>query len=141
MVFFKKGVKIIPEHRGDDICLQLFFIPDAFVRQTVMELAADLPPLAAGSVPLDAHEMTIRVNNDTALSAFIQAMTIYFRADEKPPEALLKLKLKELLTSILVSQSNQPLSAYLRYIAACDAPTVYASIAYCSVRSARVAGS
>jgi AraC family transcriptional regulator, exoenzyme S synthesis regulatory protein ExsA len=128
-VYFKKGVKIVPEHSGDDICLQLFFIPDAFVRETVMELAADLPPVPPvppGLEPTDARGMTIRVNNDIALSAFFHAMTIYFAADEKPPEALLKLKLKELLTSILVGQSNQPLSAYLRYIAACDAPPIEA---------------
>jgi AraC-like DNA-binding protein len=116
----------------------LFFIPDPFVRETVMELAADLPPLPPfpplpplpplppGSEPADAREMTIRVNDDIALSAFFHAMTIYFAADEKPPEALLKLKLKELLTSILLGQNNQPLSAYLRYIAACDAPSIEA---------------
>jgi AraC-like DNA-binding protein len=129
IVYFKKGAKIVPGHSGDDICLQLFFIPDAFVRETVMELAADLhtlPPLPLGSEPADAREMTISVNTDIALSAFFHAMTIYFAADEKPPEALLKLKLKELLTSILVGQSNQPLSAYLRYIAACDAPPIEA---------------
>jgi AraC-like DNA-binding protein len=132
IVYFKKGVKIVPQHSGDDICLQLFFIPDAFVRETVMELAADLSPLppllplSPGSDPAGAREMTIRVNNDMALSAFFQAMTIYFAADGKPPEALLKLKLKELLTSILVGQNNQPLSAYLRYIAACDAPPIEA---------------
>jgi AraC-like DNA-binding protein len=125
-VYFKKGVKIGPGHSGDDICLQLFFIPDAFVREMVMELATDLPPLPLGSDPAGAREMTICVNNDIALSAFFHAMTIYFAADEKPPEALLKLKLKELLTSILVGQNNQPLSAYLRYLAACDAPPIEA---------------
>lgn len=49
-------------------------------------------------------------------------MLVYF-ADEKPPaEALLKLKLKELLTSLLISASNPALSAYLRSLATCDAP-------------------
>ena len=125
-VYFKKGVKIIPEHSGDDICLQLYFIPDAFVRETVMELATELPPLPSYSESADAREMTIRMNNDIALEAFFHAMAIYFAADEKPPEALLKLKLKELLTSILVGQNNQPLSAYLRYLAACGAPPIEA---------------
>lgn len=129
-VYYKKGVKITPGHSGDDICLQVFFIPDAFVRKTVLELAADLPPLSAlpslpsGSEPGGTRKMSIRVNNDTALSAFFHAMTIYFAGDEKPPEALLKLKLKELLTSILVGESNQPLSAYFRSLAASDAPSI-----------------
>ena len=42
--------------------------------------------------------MVIPVNNDMALSAFFQSMLVYFANDEEPPEALLKLKLKELLT-------------------------------------------
>jgi len=125
-VYFKKGGKIIPEHSGDDICLQLYFIPDAFVQETVMELATELPLLPPYSELADAREMAIPMNNDIALEAFFHAMAIYFAADEKPPEALLKLKLKELLTSILVGQNNQPLSAYLRYLAECDAPPIEA---------------
>jgi AraC family transcriptional regulator, exoenzyme S synthesis regulatory protein ExsA len=122
-VYFKKGVKIIYGHSGDDICLQCFIIPDAFVRETIREMAADLPSLPASS-PAEGREMTIRVNNDIALLAFFHAMAIYFTADEKPPEALLKLKFKELLTGILLGQNNQKLSAHLRYIAASDSPPI-----------------
>ena len=49
-------------------------------------------------------------------------MLVYFAGDEEPPEALLKLKLKELLTSILMSPGNPTLSAYFRSLAMCDAP-------------------
>jgi AraC family transcriptional regulator, exoenzyme S synthesis regulatory protein ExsA len=123
-VYFKKGAKIIPEHYADDICLQLFFIPDAFVRETVMELATELPPLPPYSEPADMRKTVINVNNDIALAAFFHAMAIYFASDEKPPGALLKLKLKELLTSFLLGQNNPQLSSYLRYLAACDAPPI-----------------
>jgi len=122
-IFFKKGVYILPEHDEGDLCLQLFFIPDEFVRETVMELAEDLPVV---SEPVDSREVAIRVNHDVALSAFFQAMTVYFAGAEKPPETLLKLKLRELLTSILVSESNRTLSAYFRSLAASDAPPITA---------------
>jgi AraC family transcriptional regulator, exoenzyme S synthesis regulatory protein ExsA len=122
-MFFKKGVYILPEHSGEDVCVELFFIPDSFVRETVMELAADLPVV---SESVDLREPAIQVNNDVALSAFFHAMTVYFAGDEKPPEALLRLKLKELLTSILVGQSNLALSAYFRSLAACEAPPIAA---------------
>ena len=89
------------------------------LREAVRELAPDLQPI---SRPLDACELVIRVNNDMALSAFFQSMFVYFADDEEPPEALLKLKLKELLTSILVSPGNPTLSAYFRSLAMCDAP-------------------
>jgi AraC-like DNA-binding protein len=120
-VFFKKGAYILPTLVENDLCIELFFIPDAFVKETIMDLAEDLPVI---SDQVDTNELTIRVNNDVALSAFFQAMTIYFASEEKPAEALLRLKLKELLTSILLGQSNSSLSAYFRYLAANEAPSI-----------------
>jgi AraC family transcriptional regulator, exoenzyme S synthesis regulatory protein ExsA len=118
-IFFRKGAFISPPHLEPDLCLLIFFIPDAFVREVIRELAAELQPLSG---PSASDEVVIRLNNDTALSAFFHSMLVYF-ADEKPPaEALLKLKLKELLTSLLISPSNPELSAYLRSLATCDAP-------------------
>jgi AraC family transcriptional regulator, exoenzyme S synthesis regulatory protein ExsA len=122
-VFFKKGAYILPQHIGGDLCIQLFFIPDAFVRKVVIELAGELPVI---SESVDACEIAIRVNHDMALSAFFQAMSVYFAGNEKPPEALLKLKLRELLTSILVGESNRTLSAYFRSVAASDRPPIAA---------------
>jgi AraC-like DNA-binding protein len=118
-VFFRKGAFVSPPHFEKDLCILIFFIPDAFVREVLRELAADLPPLARQS---DADEVVIRVNSDPALSAFFHSMLVYFASDEQPAEALLKLKLKELLTSVLVSLSNPALSAYFRSLAMSDAP-------------------
>jgi AraC-like DNA-binding protein len=120
-LFFKKGALILPQHSADGLCIQLFFIPDTIVKTTVMELADDLPAITES---LDPREMAISVNNDVVLSAFFNAMTLYFSGDESPPDALLKLKLKELLTGILVGQSNQSLSAYFRSVAALEAPSI-----------------
>src|SRR4030095_15432347 len=122
-LFFKKGAYILPQHVAEDLCVQLFFIPDVFVREVVIELAGDLPVV---SESVDSPEIAIRVNHDVALSAFFQAMTVYFAGDENPPEALLKLKLRELLTSILVGKSNPALSAYFRSLVASDAPPIAA---------------
>jgi AraC family transcriptional regulator, exoenzyme S synthesis regulatory protein ExsA len=120
-VFFKKGAFIGPRHIEKDLCLEVFFIPDSVVRETVIELAESLPPVNA---LYNDREPTIRVNNDIALSAFFQAMTIYFASDEKPPEALLKLKVKELVTSILLGDNNPALSAYFRALISSEAPAI-----------------
>jgi AraC family transcriptional regulator, exoenzyme S synthesis regulatory protein ExsA len=120
-MFFKKGAYIMPPHFEEQLCIELFFIPDAFVRETVFELAAELPAL---SKTVDWRELTIPVRNDLGLTAFFEAMTIYFADNEKPLEALLKLKLKELLANILLGRSNPDLSAYLRSIAASGGPAI-----------------
>jgi AraC-like DNA-binding protein len=133
-VFFRKGVFVLPPHFEENPCILIFFIPDAFVRETVRELAAEHQPVSA---PPDAREPVIRVNNDMALSAFFHSMLVYFAGNEEPPEALLKLKLKDLWLSLLESTgrayeySPEPrqsdalrptLSAYFRSLAVCDAP-------------------
>lgn len=91
------------------------------VRETVIGFAANLPALSAA---VDQREQTIRVKNDATLSAFLQAMTIYFTADQPPAEALLELKVKELVTSIVLGNNNPALSAYFRSIVDSDAPPI-----------------
>jgi AraC-like DNA-binding protein len=121
-VYVKKGAYVLPETSEDEHCVQVYFLPDEFIRETVMELGHSLPALQ----PATASDMVIRVNNDIGLSAFFSAMTVYFAGDEDPPAALLKLKLKELLTSILVGKSNPTLSAYLRFVATSGSPPIAA---------------
>ena len=120
-VFFRKGAYIAPPHVEENLCLLLFFVPDAVVRETVRELAAELPRAFA---PFDSREVAIRVNHDVGLTAFLHAMTEYFSGDEKPPEPLLKLKVKELITSILVGHSNPTLAGYFRSLGALQAPAL-----------------
>jgi AraC-like DNA-binding protein len=120
-VLFRKGAYVLPHHSSDELCVQLYFISDALVRQTVLELSAALPTNGAVA---GAPGTVIRVNDDIALSAFFKAMQIYFGAEESPPEALLKIKLKELLTSVLLSRSNPRLSAYFRSLATSQSPSL-----------------
>lgn len=109
-IFFRKGAFILPPNVEHDLCILIFFIPEAIVREVVNELAGQL---TAGTEPLDFRELAIRVHHDVTLAAFFQSMVAYFAGDEHPPEALLKLKLKEMLTSILLGRSNPQLAAYL----------------------------
>jgi hypothetical protein len=131
VVFFKKGAYVLPPHPADVLCVQLYFIPDCFVRETLVELTTQLP---AAADLVDAA-LVIPVMPDVALSAFLHAMSVYFAAQEDPPEALLKLKLKELLTGILLSRSNPALSAYLRSLATHDVPPTITTI--CRSRPSR----
>jgi AraC family transcriptional regulator, exoenzyme S synthesis regulatory protein ExsA len=119
--FFKKGAAIVEQHFEVDFCLLLFFIPDALVRSTVREMAGSLPASVSGTAPLKS---AARVENDVALSAFFQSMHTYFSGREKPSEPLLRLKLKELIVSVLTSGKNPGLAAYFRTIGGGDAPCV-----------------
>jgi AraC family transcriptional regulator, exoenzyme S synthesis regulatory protein ExsA len=120
-IFRKKGACFLRQNSQDEVCLFMFFIPDAFVRTAIREIASDLPILTP---PAEPRESVIRVQPDTGVAAFLRAMTVFFSASDTPPELLLKLKLKELIASLVVSPSNAILSSYLRLLASRDAPSI-----------------
>jgi AraC family transcriptional regulator, exoenzyme S synthesis regulatory protein ExsA len=120
-LFLKKGASIVEQHFEKDVCLLMFFIPDALVRSTVREMAGSLTANFPRSEPIKS---ATRVQNDTALVAFFQSMRLYFSGKEKPSEPLLRLKLKELIVGILLSGKNPALAGYFRQIGERDAPAV-----------------
>jgi len=120
-MFFKKGATIAEQHPEEDVCLLMLFIPDALMRSTVREVINALSLNAADGAPIKA---ALRVENDVALAAFFQSMRTYLAGKEKPPEPLVRLKLKELVVSILTSGINSELAAYFRRIGATDSPSV-----------------
>jgi AraC-like DNA-binding protein len=118
-LFFKKGAAVVEQFFDEDFCVLLFFIPDDFVRESVKENAGIMKSPSSGiGVPLPA----ILVNNDPALSIFFESMHSYFHAAEKPSEPLLKLKLRELILSILMSRNNPELASYFLSLANNTAP-------------------
>lgn len=119
-LFFRKGAAIVDQHYEVDFCLLMFFIPDGLVRSTVRELAGSLGRRGQAA----SLKCAARVENDTALSAFLQSMRLYFSSSEKPSEPLLRLKLKELIVSILLSAGNPALSAYFRQLGESDTPSL-----------------
>jgi AraC-like DNA-binding protein len=120
-LFFKKGACIAEQHFERDFCLLMFFIPDDLVRSTVREIAASLTTAPGGIATIKS---AVRVENDMALSAFFQSMRTYFSGREKPSEPLLRLKLKELIVSILTSGRNPALAAYFRQLGDDSLPAV-----------------
>ncbi len=120
-LFVKKGATIVEQHFETDVCMFTFFIPDAFVRSTVREMGGNPGVRASGVEPIKSAAL---VENDVGLVAFFQSMRTYFSGREKPSEPLVRLKLKELIISVLTSGRNPALAAYFRQIGERDAPSV-----------------
>lgn len=118
-LFIKKGAVIMEQHFEREVCLLTFFIPDALVRSTVREMDLAAGKTTPGAKPLKSAE---HVENDVGLAAFFQSMRLYFSGKEKPSEPLIRLKLKELILSVLTSGKNPALAAHFRQIGANDAP-------------------
>ncbi len=120
-LFFKKGATIVEQHFEENVCLLMLFISDALLRSTVREITGSLHPKVVDHAPI---KTALRVENDVALAALFQSMRTYLAAAQKPPEPLVRLKLKELVMSVLASGMNPELAAYFRRIGASDSPPV-----------------
>jgi AraC-like DNA-binding protein len=120
-LFFKKGANIVEQHFEEDVCLLMLFIPDVLLRGTVREVAGSLTLSGADHAPLGS---ALRIQNDVALDALFQSLRTYLAGKEKPAEPLVRLKLKELVMSVLAGGTNAGLAAYFRRMAASDAPAV-----------------
>jgi AraC family transcriptional regulator, exoenzyme S synthesis regulatory protein ExsA len=114
-LFFRKGATIVEQHPGEDVCLLMLFIPDALMRGAVREVMNALSLKESGS---GLDRTALRIESDLALMAFFQSMRTYLAGTEKPPEPLVRLKLKELVISILTSGTNSELAAYFLAIGA-----------------------
>jgi AraC-like DNA-binding protein len=120
-IFFKKGAAIVDQYFDSDFCLLLFFIPDGFVKEVAREFAGEIRAVGPGG---RADHCAIRVRSDVALSAFFQSMLSYFAGKEKPSEALLRLKVKELILGVMTGRANPALASYFRSLAEQTAPRV-----------------
>ncbi len=120
-IYFKKGAAIVEQFFNEEFCLLVFFVPDNFIRRVVEEYALEFAKSKTG---ITTNEVVFRVNNDVGLNTFYQSILSYFSGKEQPSEALLKLKLKELILSILVSRSNLALSNYFQAICRNQPPSV-----------------
>lgn len=120
-LFFKKGASIVEQHFEEDVCLLMLFMPDSLMRGAVREVTGSLNLKAAAGKSI---RTTLRVENDVALAALLQSMRTYLAGKEQPPEPLVRLKLKELVISVLTSGMNSELAAYFQRVGASDSPAV-----------------
>ena len=118
-LFFKKGACVLHQDFRDDFCLLLFFVSDNFIRDVVKEVSGQLSAKHTGEA---LRQGAILVNGDVTLAAYFQSMLAYFTGTAKPSEALLTLKLKELIVSILLGGHNPELAAYFQSLLKSGAP-------------------
>ena len=124
-LFFKKGAAVVEQHFETDFCVLIFFIPDPLPREVIADHLSELDPAPPGG---GTPQSAIPVQDDVGLNAFFSSMKSYFSGDEKPTEPLLRLKLKELILSVLLSKTNPDLACYFRDLAASEGPSLSATM-------------
>jgi AraC-like DNA-binding protein len=120
-LYFRKGASIIEQFFEVDFCLFMFFIPDDLIRSTVREFNLRSQEVLSAT---ESIKSVARVQNDVQLTAFFESMRAYFSGREKPSEPVLRLKLKELIVSMLTGPRNRGVAAYFQSVAQAELPPV-----------------
>src|SRR4029079_6485111 len=109
-VFVKRGTYTAEKPEGEKWCVTVFFIPDNFLRQVLIDNRASLPSINK-SEPGVESVLSLEVN-DLSKSFFL-SMLPYFTQAPPPPENLLELKFKELVLSLLSNKDNHRLVSWI----------------------------
>src|SRR5262249_51654973 len=118
-LYFRKGGSVVEQDFNDDFCLLIFYVPDTLIRETARELVGDLPSNPPPRAPMAS---VVRVEHDVVLTAFFKTMHAYFSGQERISEALLRMKAKELVASLLLSDRNSAISQYFQSFLYREAP-------------------
>jgi AraC-like DNA-binding protein len=107
-VFVKKGAHISEKPQHEGWCVMVFFIPDNFLKQLIIEARKNLP---AVNLPAPDEDMVLPLDVNEFSRSFFVSMLPYFT--QTPPENLLELKFKELVLSLLSNENNKHFLSYL----------------------------
>lgn len=104
--FVRKGGNFVEQFFDSSFCVIVFFLPDAFIIETLR------PLLKPGSWPAADTQPVIRLEMDNTLTAFLQSMLPYFTRMQPPEKMLLELKFRELLLNIAGNPRNRAFIDY-----------------------------
>lgn len=108
-IYCKKGGQLVHHFYETQFCALLFFIPEDFVRQVILDFKQENPGFQSPS-NFDAHIMRIDVGK--RLESFFKSILSYFCVKKDPPKELLKLKFKELILEVITGNDNPELASY-----------------------------
>lgn len=118
-MYLKKGAEIVNQYFDDEYCMLGFFVSDELIRETFDELKGKTA-IPTGTNP---DEFTaIQIDTTDFLSGYFHSMLNYFRGQDRPPDPILIMKLKELLLTLM--NSDPTLSSYFRELSNSDGPSL-----------------
>lgn len=105
-VLVRKGAIILEQFFDIGFCVVLFFIPDAFICDTLKNRPVPVVK------PNQQYSPVIPLNSTEILKAFFVSMYAYFSSTSEPDQALLELKFRELILNIAGNPLNLEAISY-----------------------------
>lgn len=118
-LYLKKGASIIHQFFDDEYCMLGFFMTDSLITETIGELKTKVPLQGNDRV----NDFTAKqISNSDYMEGYFQSMLTYFRGKDKPPNEIIKLKLKELMLNII--SADDEICGYFKTFIKGDKPSL-----------------
>lgn len=108
ILFVKKGAHTVYQYFEDPFFVLFVFVPDDFIVQTLHEFK-DYVPMAV-SRDLPARDL-YQVETSKVLNSFRDSLLAFFEKEAIVSKAIIKLKIKELIITLLTQPGNQVLKS------------------------------
>jgi AraC-like DNA-binding protein len=118
-LYLKKGAEIIHQYFDDEYCMLGFFLSDDLIKETYNEIKSSIP-LDRSIDPIEPT--AFEVNSTSFLEGYFHSMLTYFRGENRPPDHIMVLKLKELLITLM--NSDPSLTSYFSSLTENDGPSL-----------------
>jgi len=105
-IYCKKGGNLVHSFYEEQFCALVFFFPENFVRDIVLEFQEGMQP----KDPAYDESTIMKLKVNVSLKTFFESVMSYFLLEENPSKHLLKLKFKELILQVLTSHTNPALA-------------------------------
>ncbi|NMM47936.1 helix-turn-helix domain-containing protein [Marinigracilibium pacificum] len=118
-LYLKKGAEVINQYFDDEYCMLGFFLSDDLICETYKEARTNMQLNCLD----EAVDFTGKqVPSSDYLDGYFHSMLTYFRGENRPPDHIMVLKLKELLINLMDTDSQ--LTTYFNCLANQDRPSI-----------------
>ena len=118
-LYLKKGAEVINQFFDDEYCMLGFFLSDDLIRETYKEMQGKVN-LKKGEDPSVFTALEVETSN--FLEGYFHSMLNYFRGEDRPPDHILVMKLKELLITLM--NCDPLLTGYFNTLSNTDKPSI-----------------
>jgi len=118
-LYLKKGAEIIHQYFDDEYCMLGFFLSDELIRDTFEEVKSQVEMNCSEN---PQQFSAVRVQTTKFLEGYFHSMLNYFRGENRPGDAIMVLKLKELLITLM--KSDPLVAAYFKSLTDLDRPSL-----------------
>lgn len=118
-LYIKKGAEVIHQFFDDEYCMLGFFLTDDLISETYNEIKSKV---VLKSNKESVEQTALEVKSSEYLEGYFHSMLSYFRGENRPPDHIMVLKLKELLVNLM--NCDPVLTAYFCSLTETDRPSI-----------------